>query len=90
MRINQRTQRHSEGCTTGFLRCRERAIDLKSREPFGLAELWDVWRKPDGKRVESFTSSRLNLMSWCGLFTLVVSVAFDIYNVGYAVIAQIP
>ena len=24
-------------------------------EPFGLAGLWDVWRKPDGKRVESFT-----------------------------------
>ena len=23
--------------------------------PFGLAGLWDVWRKPDGSRVESFT-----------------------------------
>jgi putative SOS response-associated peptidase YedK len=30
-------------------------VYLKSREPFGLAGLWDVWRKPDGKRVESFT-----------------------------------
>jgi putative SOS response-associated peptidase YedK len=30
-------------------------VHLKSREPFGLAGLWDVWRKPDGKRVESFT-----------------------------------
>ena len=29
-------------------------MHLKSREPFGLAGLWDVWRKPDGKRVESF------------------------------------
>jgi putative SOS response-associated peptidase YedK len=28
---------------------------LRSRQPFGLAGLWDVWRKPDGKRVESFT-----------------------------------
>jgi putative SOS response-associated peptidase YedK len=24
-------------------------------QPFGLAGLWDVWRKLDGKRVESFT-----------------------------------
>ena len=30
-------------------------VHLKSREPFGLAGLWDMWRKPDGKRVESFT-----------------------------------
>ena len=30
-------------------------VYLKNREPFGLAGLWDVWRKPDGKRVESFT-----------------------------------
>ena len=30
-------------------------VHLKNREPFGLAGLWDVWRKPDGKRVESFT-----------------------------------
>jgi putative SOS response-associated peptidase YedK len=30
-------------------------VYLKSREPFGFAGLWDVWRKPDGKRVESFT-----------------------------------
>ena len=30
-------------------------VYLKSREPFGLAGLWDVWRKPDGKQVESFT-----------------------------------
>ena len=30
-------------------------VHLKSREPFGLAGLWDVWRKPDGKPVESFT-----------------------------------
>jgi putative SOS response-associated peptidase YedK len=30
-------------------------VHLKSREPFGLAGLRDVWRKPDGKRVESFT-----------------------------------
>jgi putative SOS response-associated peptidase YedK len=34
---------------------RSRWVHLKSREPFGLAGLWDVWRKPDGKRVESFT-----------------------------------
>jgi putative SOS response-associated peptidase YedK len=30
-------------------------IYLKSREPFGLAGLWDVWRNPNGKRVEPFT-----------------------------------
>jgi len=30
-------------------------VYLRNRQPFGLAGLWDVWRKPDGKRVESFT-----------------------------------
>jgi putative SOS response-associated peptidase YedK len=30
-------------------------VYLNSLKPFGLAGLWDVWRKPDGKRVESFT-----------------------------------
>jgi putative SOS response-associated peptidase YedK len=30
-------------------------VHLKNRQPFGLAGLWDVWRKPDGKGVESFT-----------------------------------
>jgi putative SOS response-associated peptidase YedK len=30
-------------------------VHLKNREPFGLAGLWDAWRKPDGKAVESFT-----------------------------------
>jgi len=30
-------------------------VHLKTKEPFALAELWDVWRKPDGKKVESFT-----------------------------------
>src|SRR5215468_1846097 len=30
-------------------------VYLKSKELFGFAGLWDVWRKPDGKRVESFT-----------------------------------
>jgi putative SOS response-associated peptidase YedK len=30
-------------------------VHLKTNEPFALAGLWDVWRKPDGKRVESFT-----------------------------------
>jgi len=30
-------------------------VHLKSREPFGLAGLWDVWRKPGGGKVESFT-----------------------------------
>ena len=30
-------------------------VYLKSKEPFGFAGLWDVWRKPDGKRVELFT-----------------------------------
>ena len=27
----------------------------QEREPFGLAGLWDMWRKPDGVRIESFT-----------------------------------
>jgi putative SOS response-associated peptidase YedK len=30
-------------------------VHLRNREPFGLAGLWDVWRKPDGKQLESFT-----------------------------------
>ena len=30
-------------------------VHLKNKEPFAFAGLWDVWRKPDGKRVESFT-----------------------------------
>jgi putative SOS response-associated peptidase YedK len=30
-------------------------VYLKTREPFGLAGLWDAWRSPSGKRVESFT-----------------------------------
>jgi putative SOS response-associated peptidase YedK len=30
-------------------------VYLKTKEPFALAGLWDVWRKPDGKKVESFT-----------------------------------
>jgi putative SOS response-associated peptidase YedK len=30
-------------------------LHLNSEEPFGLAGLWDVWRNPSGKRIESFT-----------------------------------
>jgi putative SOS response-associated peptidase YedK len=30
-------------------------IHLKTKESFGLAGLWDVRRKPDGKKIESFT-----------------------------------
>jgi putative SOS response-associated peptidase YedK len=30
-------------------------VHLKDKEPFALAGLWDVWRKPDGGKVESFT-----------------------------------
>ena len=30
-------------------------IYLKSEEPFGLAGLWDTWKKPDGSILESFT-----------------------------------
>jgi putative SOS response-associated peptidase YedK len=30
-------------------------VHHKTKEPLALAGLWDVWRKPDGKRVESFT-----------------------------------
>jgi putative SOS response-associated peptidase YedK len=30
-------------------------IRLKSEEPFGFAGLWDSWRKPDGKELQSFT-----------------------------------
>jgi putative SOS response-associated peptidase YedK len=44
-------------------------VHLKTKQPFTFAGLWDVWRKPDGKKVESFTTSRRNLMNLCGLFT---------------------
>jgi putative SOS response-associated peptidase YedK len=30
-------------------------VHLKTKQPFVLAGLWDVRRKPDGKKVESFT-----------------------------------
>src|SRR5262245_34886320 len=30
-------------------------VHLKTKEPFAFAGLWDVWRKPDGGKVESFT-----------------------------------
>jgi putative SOS response-associated peptidase YedK len=30
-------------------------VSLKIKKPFAFVGLWDVWRKPDGKRVESFT-----------------------------------
>ncbi|HSE89793.1 MAG TPA: SOS response-associated peptidase [Candidatus Binatia bacterium] len=30
-------------------------VHLRSREPFALAGLWDIWRKPDGRKLESFT-----------------------------------
>src|SRR5215831_3590315 len=30
-------------------------VHLKTKEPFALAGLWDLWHKPDGKKVESFT-----------------------------------
>jgi putative SOS response-associated peptidase YedK len=30
-------------------------VHLKTKEPFAFAGLWDVWRKSDGKKVESFT-----------------------------------
>jgi putative SOS response-associated peptidase YedK len=29
-------------------------VHLKTKKPFGFAALWDVWRTPDGKRVESW------------------------------------
>ena len=44
-------------------------VYLKNRQPFGLAGLWDVWRKPDGKKVESFTIITTEPNNWCGLFT---------------------
>jgi putative SOS response-associated peptidase YedK len=30
-------------------------VYLKNKEPFAFAGLWDLWRKPDGGKVESFT-----------------------------------
>jgi putative SOS response-associated peptidase YedK len=31
-------------------------VHLKNKEPFALAGLRDVWRKPDGRKVGSFTT----------------------------------
>jgi putative SOS response-associated peptidase YedK len=41
-------------------------VHLKSKEPFALAGLWDVSRKPDGKASPSL---RPNQTNWCALFT---------------------
>jgi putative SOS response-associated peptidase YedK len=30
-------------------------VHLSSKEPFALAGLWDIWRSPSGRRIESFT-----------------------------------
>ena len=30
-------------------------VHRKTKEPFAFAGLWDVWRKPDGKRVHHAT-----------------------------------
>jgi putative SOS response-associated peptidase YedK len=30
-------------------------VHLKTKEPFAFEGFWDVWRKPDGGKVESFT-----------------------------------
>lgn len=30
-------------------------VHLKNREPFGFAGLWDLWRKPEGEGLYSFT-----------------------------------
>jgi hypothetical protein len=46
-------------------------VYLKTKEPFAFAGLWDVWRKPDGKRVSRSRSSQRNLTNWFGLFTTV-------------------
>jgi putative SOS response-associated peptidase YedK len=43
-------------------------VYLRNREPFGLAGLWDVWRKPGGTPVGSFTI--IYPMTLCGLFTI--------------------
>lgn len=47
----------------GFYEWRERPgakktpyrVALESREPFAMAGLWDVWKKPDGTTLRSFT-----------------------------------
>ena len=44
-------------------------VHLKNRKLFGLAGLWDVWRKPDGTPVESFTIITTDPDELCGLFT---------------------
>jgi putative SOS response-associated peptidase YedK len=55
-------RRHCIIPTDGFYEWRKEGkrkvpmwVHLKSKELFALAGLWDMWRKPDGKRMESFT-----------------------------------
>lgn len=42
---------------------------MKNRKPFALAGLWDVWRKPNRKQVESFTVIMTEPNELDGLFT---------------------
>jgi putative SOS response-associated peptidase YedK len=36
-------------------------VHLKTKQSFGLAGLWDVWRKPDGKKGGASQSSQPSL-----------------------------
>lgn len=46
-------------------------VHLKSREPFGLAALWDVSASQTVKKWRASPSSPRNQMNLCGLFTTV-------------------
>jgi hypothetical protein len=52
-------------------------VRLKSREPFAFVGLWDLWRKPDGTSVKSFTIITTELMDAHDVSPIANSAKYD-------------